>query len=352
MTNTSPGRILVTGCAGRVGTAVCADLVAAGLRVRGIDVRQPNSDPGIDFRICDLTQEGVLAPHLQDIDAVLHLAAIPVPRQGTPPAIFDLNCAGTFRLFQACADSGVRHIVVASSINAIGYLFGTVPFELDYLPVDEGHPKTTSDAYSFSKQITEDIGAYFARREGIANACLRFGAGLATLADLRERSGDDLRDCRALAENLSTLDADVARAEISRMRSSYDEARRSRTFEGGAGSLLTTAEQRLMTLRHNFVSFVELGEACRAMRLALTTPFTGHHTLFIVDRRNSLGLRADRLARLLYPEVAIRHDLIEDQSLVDWRRAKQLLNFESEIPATRVLERSTEDLAIPFRAKP
>ena len=47
------------------------------------------------------------------------------------------------------------------------------------------------------------------------------------------------------------------------------------------------------------------------MRLALTTPFDAHHTLFIVDRRNSLNLRADLLARLLYPDVARRGDSLE-----------------------------------------
>ncbi|SVB42751.1 uncharacterized protein METZ01_LOCUS195605, partial [marine metagenome] len=44
------------------------------------------------------------------------------------------------------------------------------------------------------------------------------------------------------------------------------------------------------------------------MRLAPTTSFEGHHTLFIVDRRNSLSLRADLLARLLYPDVPRRED--------------------------------------------
>jgi len=338
MSAASPVRILVTGCTGRVGTAACADLVAAGLGVVGIDVREPEADVGYDFRICDLTQEGALDSHLQDMDTVLHLAAIPSPCPGTPSAIFDLNCAGTFRLFQACADAGVRHVVVASSINAIGYFFGTVPFEIDSLPVDEDHHKTTSDAYSFSKQVTEDIGAYFARREGIANACLRFGAGLATLPDLRQRHGSEFRDARVLVEQLEAQDADTARAEIARMRSAYDDARRGRTFEGGDRSGLPPAEQRLMTLRHNYFSFVELGEACRAMRLALTTSFEGHHTLFIVDRRNSLNLRADLLARLLYPDVPRREDLLDVQSLVDWRRAQRLLSFESQIPATRVLE--------------
>ena len=54
----APVRLLVTGCSGRVGTASCADLVAAELAVRGLDVREPDSDPGFDFRVCDLTQEG------------------------------------------------------------------------------------------------------------------------------------------------------------------------------------------------------------------------------------------------------------------------------------------------------
>lgn len=300
-------KILVTGSTGSVGTAACADLVAAGHEVVGIDVRQPDGDVGYDFRACDLTREGALTAHLEGIDAVLHLAAIPNPRPASPPAIFDLNCAGTFRLFQACADAGIHHVVVASSINAIGYLFGTVPFEIDYLPVDEDHPKTTSDAYSFSKQVTEDIGVYFARREGIHNICLRFGAGLASLADLRGRHGD--------------------------------ECRRGRMFEeGGINVEQPPAERQLMMLRHNYFSFVELGEACRAMRLSLTTPVEGSHTLFIVDRRNILGLPASLIADVVYPDVPRRGELIDDQSLVDWRRARDLLGFESEIPASHVLD--------------
>ena len=157
--------LLVTGCTGRVGVAACADLLAAGHCVVGIDVREPESNADYDFRLCDLNQEGALHPHLQNIDA------------------------------------GVQHVVVASSINAIGYLFGTSSFETDYLPIDEAHPKTTTDTYSFSKQVTEDIGAYLARREGITNACLHFRAGLATLPELRQRIGSELRDTRTLWKN-------------------------------------------------------------------------------------------------------------------------------------------------------
>lgn len=350
MSATDSLHILVTGCVGRVGVAACADLLAAGHRVRGIDVRslEPTSELGdefsaqpesrIDFRSCDLTQDGALTPHLQDIDAVLHLAAIPVPRLGTPNEIFQLNCAGTFRLFQACVDAGVHHVVVASSINAVGYLFATAPFELDYLPVDEDHPRSTSDAYSFSKQVTEDIGVYFARREGVANACLRFGAGLSPLVELRSSQADSLRTSRALVTTLANLGAADARIELDRMQAAYDAARRGRVAEGGVRCALPPAELRLMGMRHNYFSFIELSEACRAMRLALTTKFTGHHTLFIVDQRNNLDLPADDLCRLLYPDVPTRSALQGHQALVDWRRAADLLTFESRIPATMVLE--------------
>lgn len=326
-------RLLVTGCAGRVGVAACTDLAAAGHEVVGLDLRLPEVHLPIDARLCDLTQEGALGAHLQGVDAVLHLAAIPVPRGGTPPQIFDLNCAGTFRLFQACTDAGVRHVVVASSINAVGYYFGTVPFELDYLPVDEDHPKTTSDAYSFSKQVTEEIGAYFARREGIASACLRFGAGLGWMDDLRQRMGEGLRSSRALVGDLLQLPDAEAAAEIRRMRDAYDTARQGRAAEGGPPADLPPHERQLMGQRHNLLSFIELGEACRAMRLALETTFQGYHTLFIVDGQNLLGLPAAALARLLWPDVTPRHELRGNASLVDPRRASALLGFDSTVSA-------------------
>jgi hypothetical protein len=237
--------LLVTGCTGRVGVAACADLLAAGHCVVGIDVREPESNADYDFRLCDLNQEGALHPHLQNIDA------------------------------------GVQHVVVASSINAIGYLFGTSSFETDYLPIDEAHPKTTTDTYSFSKQVTEDIGAYLARREGITNACLHFRAGLATLPELRQRIGSELRDTRTLVEELAAQDAQSARAELDRMQAAYNTARHDRMYEGGSRSALPPAELRLMTLRHNYFSFIELSEACRANAPGSDDPLSGPpHTFY------------------------------------------------------------------------
>lgn len=328
-------RILVTGCAGRVGMAASRYLAEVGHDIVGLDVREPGEDLGIDARVGDLTADGVLGTHLRDVDTVLHLAAIPVPRAGTPEQIFDLNCAGTFRLFQACVDGGIQHVVVASSINAIGYYFGVIPFEIDYLPVDEEHPCHPSDAYSFSKQITEQIGGYFCRRESVTSLCLRFGAGLAPEQELRQQLGSDIVALRQLVQGLHEADPVQAAAEVQRMRSVWDAARQARASEPSPE--LSEQERRLMGWRHNYFSFVELGQACLAMEAALVASVTGSRPLFIVDQHNILGLPAEELAALLYPDVARRQPLQADQSLVDWRRATQLLGFTSTVAAADLL---------------
>ena len=125
------------------GTAVVRHLVGRGFDVRGLDVDESSFD-GIDFRTCDLMVCESIAPHLADVDAVLHLAAVAAPGRAPNDRIFSVNCAGTFNVFTACAEADVRRVVVASSINAIGYFFATEPFEIDYLPVDEIHPTFTT----------------------------------------------------------------------------------------------------------------------------------------------------------------------------------------------------------------
>ncbi len=154
-------KILITGCSGYVGRAAVTHLLAQSHQVRGIDLVDPQIE-GIDFRPVDLFDGKALRESMEGIDAILHLAGIPNPGVAAE-TVFALNCSGTFNLYTAAADCGITRVVVASSIHAIGYFFGTKSFELDDLPVDEQHGKSTTDAYSFSKQIAEDIGDYFWR---------------------------------------------------------------------------------------------------------------------------------------------------------------------------------------------
>jgi len=42
---------------------------------------------------------------------------------------------------------------------------------------------------------------------------------------------------------------------------------------------------------------------------------------------------AAQLARLMHPDVAVRGQLEGTQSLVDWRRAANMIGFETELTA-------------------
>jgi nucleoside-diphosphate-sugar epimerase len=330
----NPLKVLITGCAGHVGQAVTTHLLQRGFAIRGID-RADSCPSKIDYRSCEILDAAALAPHVEGVDAVLHLAAIPSPGRAPNADIFQINTAGTFNIFDACAHFGIERVVVASSINAVGYFFGAVPFELDYLPADENNAKYPSDAYSFSKQITEEIGEYFWRRDQISNTCLRFGAGLRAINELREGMAESSKSVKDLLDNLGAMPPQQCKTEVQRMRDAYDAERRERRWEkrDGKKSVLSADEQRLITMRQNYFSFVALEDACRAMELSLTASYNGSHPLLIVDKNNTLMTDAAQLAAVMYPDVVLRGQLAGTQSLVDWRRAIDLLGFETEIAA-------------------
>ncbi len=170
-------RVLVTGGTGAVGREAVKRLVAHDHDVTVIGRTPDLAIPGASYRQCDIVDFGCLTECVKGMDAIVHLAAIPNPGLDTGEAIFYVNDTGTFNVYRAAANAGIGRIVSASSINALGYNFGTKRFRLQYFPMDEAHPSYTTDPYSFSKQIMEEIGYYFWRREDLERvrrpACMR-----------------------------------------------------------------------------------------------------------------------------------------------------------------------------------
>ena len=116
----------------------------------------------------------------------MHLAAIPNTRRCPNPTLFNINVSGTYNVFEAAAKAGVKRIAQASSINAVGGFWGCDDRRLDYFPLDENHPLHTTDAYSFSKQMVEEIANYYWRRAGITSVSFRLPA-VWTSAMIEER---------------------------------------------------------------------------------------------------------------------------------------------------------------------
>ena len=153
-------RVLVTGSAGRVGSAVLEELGRAGHEVSPFDLGDG----------CDVCDEESVARAVAGVEAVVHLAAL---NEGdAPPAgIMATNLGGTWNVLSAAADHGVRRVVFASSVNAFGVFRGRrAP---DYFPIDDDHPAYATSAYGVSKHLGEELCASVSRTTGMTTVCLR-----------------------------------------------------------------------------------------------------------------------------------------------------------------------------------
>ncbi|WP_347976945.1 NAD(P)-dependent oxidoreductase [Microbacterium sp. ProA8] len=156
-------RIGVTGSGGKLGRATVERLRAAGHDVMGFDLA---GTPGPGFTRVDLTDFGqtldaflsVTARH-DGLDALVHLAAIPVNGLVPDAATFHNNITVSFNALFAAHRAGIRTIVLASSITAMGFPFEEAP---PSLPVDEAYT-SANNTYGLGKVAEEAIAAQLAR---------------------------------------------------------------------------------------------------------------------------------------------------------------------------------------------
>jgi nucleoside-diphosphate-sugar epimerase len=156
-------RIAVTGSSGKLGSATVERLRADGREVVGFD---RDGRPGPGFVRVDLTDYGqvldsllgVTARH-DGLDAVVHLAAIPVNGLVPDAATFHNNVTVTFNVLHAALRAGIRAIVMASSITAMGFPFDEPP---PYLPVDED-VTLANNTYGLGKVVEEAMALQLVR---------------------------------------------------------------------------------------------------------------------------------------------------------------------------------------------
>jgi nucleoside-diphosphate-sugar epimerase len=152
-------RIAVTGSEGKLGRATTARLRADGHEVIGFDLA---GAAGVGFTRVDLTDYGqtldallgVTARH-EGLDALVHLAAIPVNGLVPDAATFENNMMVSFHVHFAALRAGIRTIVTASSITAMGFPFDVPP---PALPVDETYMRAFN-TYGLGKVLEEQMAA-------------------------------------------------------------------------------------------------------------------------------------------------------------------------------------------------
>jgi nucleoside-diphosphate-sugar epimerase len=75
-----------------------------------------------------------------------------------------VNTIGTWNVFEACRQLGVRRVVHCSSSSVTGLDVTNPHMPPCYLPIDEAHPLRPTDAYGLSKFCGERTAEAFSRR--------------------------------------------------------------------------------------------------------------------------------------------------------------------------------------------
>ena len=168
-------RVLITGGAGFIGSALCRELSGKGHEVFVVDDlsfgrRELAPVDDAHFHRVDIRDRAALMAVLQIVqpERVLHLAAIhfiPYCNQH-PVEAADINITGTINVLDACEQAGsVAQVFVASTAAVYPIAEGAV---------DEGHPLGPLDIYGITKLATEKLASEFHHRTGIPVIIGRF----------------------------------------------------------------------------------------------------------------------------------------------------------------------------------
>ena len=160
-------RVVVTGCAGFIGSRVASLLVERGHTVQGIDnlsdaydVRMKNwrvdnllDVNGVEWVNGDITDRSDVENLIGDFnpDAVINLAARAGVRQSIddPWVYYETNVTGTLNLLEACKEAGVSRFLLASTSSVYGK--NQMPFSEDAV-ID-----SLLSPYATSKKAAEDL---------------------------------------------------------------------------------------------------------------------------------------------------------------------------------------------------
>ena len=162
-------QILVTGGGGFVGAPTVAALLREGARVRVLEVAPPARLAGVDCEVVigDIADADVVNSACEGIDGVLHLAVLPLTAANTEhESAFQTNVRGSFNVFRAAGDNGVKRVVYSSASSAYG--------PTTAVPIREDHPLRPNAFYPATKAAAEMLLRGLAGAYGYSFAILRY----------------------------------------------------------------------------------------------------------------------------------------------------------------------------------
>jgi uronate dehydrogenase len=161
-------RLLITGAAGNLGRELRTGLASLADIVRVTD-RAEMAPAGANEEVmpCELGDFDAIMDVVQDCDAIVHFGAAPVERPWAE--ILESSIKGGYNIYEAARRHGIKRVVYASSIHAVGFVRRESGAD-----TDTAH--RPDSLYGVSKCFVEDLAKMYFDKFGIESACLRINS--------------------------------------------------------------------------------------------------------------------------------------------------------------------------------
>ena len=163
--------ILLTGAAGRIGTAfreACGERYRFRLADLQTDGLAETPGAGHEAVRLDISDADACREACAGIDTVIHLAADPSTEADWESSLLPNNIQGVVNVFRAASEAGCQRVVFASSVHAVGGL------QEGEAIADDAPPRPVN-LYGASKAFGEAVAATYSAA-GLSGIAIRIGA--------------------------------------------------------------------------------------------------------------------------------------------------------------------------------
>ena len=159
-------KIVLTGAIGRLGSYLREPLTKLADEVVSSDILDGPASlyAGESYVKADLSNLDEMVALLEGADMVVHFGAI--GDEAEWDAILQSNIVGAYNVWEAAHRNGVKRVVYASSVHAVGMHKST-----DVIGLDAPHKPDTY--YGLAKCFCEDLASLFWDKRGIESVCMR-----------------------------------------------------------------------------------------------------------------------------------------------------------------------------------
>ena len=166
-------KVLITGAGGNLGRVLAPALAENGHEPVMMDYRPINTP--YRFIQGDVTNKAQVLEAVQGMDAIVHAAAL----HGIHLAKYsrddywNLNVSGTYNIYEAARESGVKKILLCSTMGVYGR--SIVASDNSLAIVTEALPLLPADFYGQSKKLCEDLARFYSDNDNIKTIAYRLG---------------------------------------------------------------------------------------------------------------------------------------------------------------------------------